>query len=80
MITTGRPRARAGRRGRLAERMRQAREAGGLTQESAAATIGVSRVTLARWETGSHRPRSLALRYVELWIARALGEKAHDVA
>lgn len=59
----------------LAERLRQAREALRLSQEKAASAIGVSRVTLARWETGSHRPRGPAVRFVELWISRALGEE-----
>jgi transcriptional regulator with XRE-family HTH domain len=59
----------------LAERLRQARGALRLSQEKAASAIGVSRVTLARWETGSHRPRGPAVRFVELWISRALGEE-----
>lgn len=46
-----------------------------MNQEGAAEAIGVSRVTLARWETGSHRPRGPAVRFVEIWIARALGEE-----
>jgi DNA-binding transcriptional regulator YiaG len=71
----GRPRSRPGRRGALAERIRQARTARSLNQDRAAEAIGVSRVTLARWETGSHRPRGPALRFVELWVAAALGEE-----
>ena len=71
----GRPRSRSGRRGLLAERLRRARGALQLSQETAAATIGMSQVTLARWETGSHRPRGPAVRFVELWISRALGEE-----
>ena len=30
---------------------------------------------VARWETGSTRPRGLAHRFVLLWIANALGEE-----
>jgi len=59
----------------LADRLRQARTALSLNQDRAAEAIGVSRVTLARWETGSHRPRGIAMRFVELWAAHALGEK-----
>ena len=70
-----RPRRRAGRRGILAERLRRARSQTEMTQEEAAAAIGVSRVTVARWETGTFRPRGPARRFVELWIASALGEE-----
>ena len=59
----------------LADRLRRARAALRVSQETAATAIGVSRVTLARWETGSHRPRGPAVRFVELWVSRALGEE-----
>ena len=74
MDPRGRPRRRPGRRGRFAERLRAARHHLEATQERTAKAIGVSRVTLARWETGSHRPSGLARRYVELWIEAALAE------
>ena len=32
------------------------------------------RSSLAAWETGSDRPSELAERYLQLWIAAALGE------
>lgn len=60
----------------LAERLRSARSTLRMSQEKAAADMGVALVTLARWETGSQRPRGLAARFVELWIAQALGEEA----
>jgi len=72
-----RPRSRPGPRGKFADRLRLARERLGLTQEVAAERLSVSRVTLARWETGEMKPEGPALKYVEAWIARALGEKSH---
>ena len=77
MKKAGRPRSRPGRRGRLADLLRRARTALGLTQEKAAGSLGVARVTLARWETGSHRPRGPAAKFVEVWAAHALGEEVH---
>ena len=42
----------------------------GLTQVEAATVLGVSRVTLARWEAGTHEPKGgPARRYVDEWIA-----------
>ena len=52
----------------FAERLRAARDARGLTQGQAAADLGCHRVTLAKWETGAHRPNGVALRAVERWI------------
>ena len=75
--TQGRPRTRIGRRGFIAERLRKVRAHLGVTQKEVAITIGVAPVTLARWETGSSRPRGLARRFVELWIADALGEEVN---
>ena len=69
-----RPRSRPGRRGLFAERLRSARRARGLTQEQASVEIGVSRTTLALWETGDGRPVGPALRYLEIWIQAAHGE------
>ena len=37
-------------------------------------------MTVTRWETGSHRPTGPALRYVEEWVRRALGEEESDMA
>jgi DNA-binding XRE family transcriptional regulator len=56
-------------RGTLADRLRQTRARRGLSQDAAALSIGINRVTLARWETGEHAPRGLVLRVVEEWIA-----------
>ncbi len=72
--TQGRPRTRPGRRGILGERLRKARTKLALTQEEAADALGVSPVTMARWETGSSRPIGPGRRYVEQWVAAALGE------
>ena len=47
----------------------------GLSQEKAATQLGVTRVTLARWETGAFRPRGPALRFVQLWTAAIRGEE-----
>ena len=74
----GRPRKRKGRRGAFAERFRIARHALGLSQEGAAESLGVSRVTVARWETGDKEPAGLARKFVESWIARATGKGGSD--
>ncbi len=70
-----RPRSRPGRRGALAERLREARRARKLTQAQAATEIRVTRPTLALWETGGARPIGPALRFVEIWTQAALGEQ-----
>lgn len=75
-----RPRSRRGPRGAFADRLRLARTRLGLTQTEAAELLRVDRVTVARWETGSHKPTGPALLYVESWIARALGEGDHHGA
>ena len=72
------PRRRIGPRGNLGRRLRAAREALGLTQEQAAEVLGVARTTVARWETGAHRPTGPGLRFVQQWIAQALGEGGTD--
>ena len=74
MSERGRPRQRRGPRGRLAGAVRAARAARGWTQAEAASQLGVARETLARWETGSAKPRGLALRFLEEWAARARKE------
>jgi transcriptional regulator with XRE-family HTH domain len=40
----------------FALRLKQLREAAGLTQGELAAQVGISRVTLARFESGAHAP------------------------
>jgi transcriptional regulator with XRE-family HTH domain len=47
-----------------AERLRR-----DLTQERAAALLGVDRVTLARWETEARAPRGLYAKAVERFLA-----------
>ena len=43
------------------------RRAAGVSQEMVADELGVTRVTVSRWEAGLHRPRGkLRLRYAEL--------------
>ena len=37
-----------------------------LTQEKLAQELGVSVMTIRRWESGKHKPSSLALRQIEL--------------
>ena len=45
-----------------AGKFRSIREAAGLTQEALAALLGVHRVTIARWETGTRRIPEMAAR------------------
>ena len=72
----GRPRSRRGPRGKLAEALRAARAARGLSQAQAAEDLGIGQPVLARWESGSHKPTGLARRYLlEVWIPKALGER-----
>ena len=69
----GGPRSRKGPRGKLAEALRAARAARGMTQHEAAADLGVGQPAFAKWETGSRRPSGLTLRYLlEVWIPRSL--------
>lgn len=49
-------------------RMQQARAAAGFTQEALARELGVSWVTVSRWERGEHEPPLAMLRL----IAKAL--------
>lgn len=52
----------------LARRLREAREAKGLTQEQVAAQIGTHRVQVGKWETGVATPRPHTLeRLAELY-------------
>ena len=69
----GRPRSRKGPRGKLAEALRAARAARGMTQHEAAEELGVDQGAFAKWESGSRHPSGLALRYLlEVWIPRSL--------
>jgi transcriptional regulator with XRE-family HTH domain len=52
-----RPRLRRGRRPGLAEKIRAARAARGLSQHAAAAELGVSVSVLATIETGARQPK-----------------------
>lgn len=36
----------------------------GMTQEELARTMGVSRVTVARWESGERKPSRMAIRFL----------------
>lgn len=49
---------------RLAEHLRAAREASGLSQEAAARAVGAAGNTWARWEQGRHEPDLMTLRRV----------------
>jgi len=69
----GRPRTKRGPRGKIAEALRAARAARGVTQARAAAELGITQPVLAGWESGARRPSGLALRYLcEVWIPRSL--------
>ena len=76
-MNVGRPRERKGRRGKLADELREARRLAGISQDTAALQLGVARVTIARWETGAFRPRGPALRFVQLWTAAIRGEEVN---
>lgn len=67
----GRPRLRRGPRGPFAEKLRAARASRGMTQAEAAADLGVERVTLSRWESGTHVPVGIIRRAAEDWIAKS---------
>jgi transcriptional regulator with XRE-family HTH domain len=56
---------------RFAMRLKQLREARGLTQEKLAKKAGISRAYLARLETGRHDPHLSRLRK----LAKVLGVK-----
>lgn len=56
----------------LAESLRAARIARGLSQEEAAKELEVHRTTLALWETGAARPRGPSKRYIEHWCEGAV--------
>ena len=56
-------------------RFYRARQHLGLTQEQVADLLGVGWASIARWETGSCRPRGLALRFVEAWIKEVMEDE-----
>lgn len=59
----------------IGQRIRQAREQSGLTQEATAAKAGIGRVTLVRIENGEQSPRYETL----VSIASALGRPLQDL-
>ena len=62
-------------RASLGGRIRERREAAGLTQAELATRAGIGRVTLTRIERGEHSPRTETLTA----IARALGAEVEDL-
>ena len=70
----GRPRERRGRRPAIGERLRAARAARGISQETAARELGISTAVLAHYESGGRNPSALARRFLEVWAAASLGE------
>lgn len=74
ILSMSRPRTRPGRRPKLGEDLRRARAALGLNQEQAARELAVTRVALARWETGTRTPSGPARLYIEAWIVKALAD------
>lgn len=50
---------------RLSRRIRQAREAKGLTQRQLGALLGVSGVAVCRWETAENRPNAWVIDRLE---------------
>ncbi len=71
----GRPRSQRGPRGALADRLRAAREARGISQSEAAAELGIARSWLAMVESGSRKPQGLARLALLAWCAESLGER-----
>lgn len=58
------------------ERLLARRLALGLTQEAAAAQLGIAYETYNSWERGRHAPKQLAiLRAVEQWLGGESGEQ-----
>ena len=55
----------------LGERIRAAREHAGLTQRELGVRIGVSHVSIHRWETAGHRPSAFTIRR----LGRIFGEE-----
>jgi len=63
-----------------AKSIRRARERLGLSQEEFARRLGVSRVTVTRWENGKRRPSRIAERAVRWTLASKDGPGWQDLA
>ena len=48
--------------------IRDTRKEYGLTQEQLARELGVTLITVNRWERGITKPSPLALKVLELWL------------
>ena len=59
----------------MAEQLRAARKALGLTQAEAARELGVATATLGRWEAGLKIPGRLAQLDMAAWLRRAPRKK-----
>ena len=59
----------------IGKKLRDARNAAGLTQESAAESLGVSRQTVSKWENGSADPSTTNL----LALAKLYGVAAEEL-
>lgn len=59
--------------------IRELRSLSHLTQEQFAAVIGVSYVTISRWESGRIQPSELALRQVHAFLERLSQSNAHPI-
>ena len=59
----------------IGKKLRDARNAAKLTQESAAESLGVSRQTVSKWENGSADPSTTNL----LALAKLYGVTAEDL-
>ena len=59
----------------IGKKLRDARNAAKLTQESAAESLGVSRQTVSKWENGSADPSTTNL----LALAKLYGVAAEDL-
>lgn len=57
--------------------IRELRSLSNLTQEQFAAVIGVSYVTVSRWESGRIQPSELALRQVRAFLEQLSQSNAH---
>lgn len=62
----------------LAERLREAREACGLTQEAVASQLGVSRPTIAQIEAGNRKVTGLELVHLARLYGRAITDFLND--
>ena len=62
------------------EDLKQWRQRHGLTQQQLADEVGVTWVTIARWEAGSRSPNKFTLPLLEKAIARVERRQAGKVA